>query len=182
MRTLFSPSITRPLVLLAALLLGGCADQAPTASPAAEIAEPSLVMAAPGEYHAALATLRRATARYHDLDVALADSFVFLADCEVREEGAVGLMYVHFARLLDGRADPSAPDALIYEPRAGGRPRLVAAELAIPYALWTESEPPTFLGAEFEREDEFGVYGLHLWLWRQNPDGLFAETNPNVSC
>ena len=27
-----------------------------------------------------------------------------------------------------------------------------------------------------------GVFGLHVWLWRNNPAGLFAESNPNVSC
>jgi hypothetical protein len=26
------------------------------------------------------------------------------------------------------------------------------------------------------------VYALHVWVWRHNPEGLFAETNPRVSC
>jgi hypothetical protein len=85
-------------------------------------------------------------------------------------------------RLLDGAIDPSLPDGLIYEPRTNSPPQLVAVEFAVPYALWTGSQPPTFLGATFQREDEFGVFGLHVWIWRDNPNGLFAETNPNVSC
>jgi hypothetical protein len=55
-------------------------------------------------------------------------------------------------------------------------------ELAIPKPLWTGAGLPTFLGATFQSEDEFGVFALHVWVWRTNPDGLFAETNPRVSC
>jgi hypothetical protein len=131
----------------------------------------------------ALARMRRATARYQDLNAALADGFVFLHGCEVRpDEGPAGVLYVHFERLLDGRIDPSKPDALLYEPGGEGRLRLVGAELAIPYTQWTEPEPPEFFGAEFQPEDEFGVWGLHVWIWRRNPEGMFAESNPRVSC
>jgi hypothetical protein len=28
----------------------------------------------------------------------------------------------------------------------------------------------------------FGVYGLHVWIERENPRGLFAPWNPAVSC
>jgi hypothetical protein len=130
----------------------------------------------------ALATLRRATARYHDLNAATADGFVFLHGCESRpDEGPVGMVYVHPGR-LDGVIDPELPEALIYEPRKNGQARLVGVELAIPYAAWTGARPPEFLGNIFEREDEFGVWGLHVWLWRHNPEGLFAESNPHVSC
>ena len=58
----------------------------------------------------------------------------------------------------------------------------VGVEFAIPYTLWTEPQPPQFLGAPFQPEDEFGVFALHAWVWRQNPNGLFTETNPRVSC
>jgi hypothetical protein len=88
---------------------------------------------------------------------------------------------VHPGR-LDGVIDPRRPEALIYEPRKNGRARLVGVELAIPYVAWTQAQPPEFLGANFQREDEFGVWGLHIWLWRHNPEGLFAESNPRVSC
>ena len=131
----------------------------------------------------AIATLRRATAHYHDLDVALDDGFVLLHECENRpDEGPVGTVYVHLDRLMDGIIDPELPDALIYEPRRYKRPKLVGVEFAIPYALWTEPQPPQFLGVPFQREDEFGVFALHAWVWRKNPNGLFAETNPRVSC
>ena len=98
-------------------------------------------------------------------------------------EGAVGALYVHFDRLLDGEIRPELPDALVYEPARNGegKPKLVAVEFAIPYALWSGDDPPNYLGADFQPEDEYGVFGLHIWVWRNNPDGLFAEANPRFS-
>lgn len=26
------------------------------------------------------------------------------------------------------------------------------------------------------------VFALHAWIWLDNPAGMFAETNPRVSC
>jgi hypothetical protein len=162
-------SLGRLLALVTtAALLAGCGDDDP---------------AAPDPTAEAVATLRRVTERYHDLNAAIADGFVFLHGCETRpEEGPVGTVYVHMARLTDGTVDPETPDALIYEPAGNGSPTLVGIEFAVPYPLWTAQEPPEFLGATFQREDEFGVFGLHVWVWRDNPEGLFAEVNPRVSC
>ena len=168
----------------AALVLTACAEDAPLAT------DPDLAPLAALEARApqaglnrALAELRRATARYHILDAALADGFVFLHGCEERPgEGPVGILYVHFGRLMDGIIDPAAPDALIYEPNGRGRPKLVGVELATPYGFWKGQEPPEFFGMPLQREDEFGVFGLHVWIWRHNPEGMFAEANPRVAC
>jgi len=152
---------------VAAVLAAACSDEGPTT---------------PDATAQAVAALRSATERYHDLDAALADGFVFLHGCESRPgEGDVGAVYVHPGRLADATIDPSEPEALIYEPN-GGDPQLVGVELVVPYTAWSAPEPPTYLGATFQPEDEFGVYGLHVWVWRENPRGLFAEANPTVSC
>jgi hypothetical protein len=171
-----------PLALFAAaLLLAACADQAPVAPDDSPAARPQL--AAAGREDGAIATLRQATARYHDLDKAIADGFVFLHGCEVRPgEGPVGIVYIHFGRLLDGVIDPALPDGLIYEPRRNDKPKLVGVELAVPYALWSGPTPPEFLGHAFQTEDEFGVWGLHAWVWSDNPEGMYEESNPRVSC
>jgi len=165
-------------VVATATLAAACAAEAPVApeSPALS-ANTSTDMGA-----RTLATLRAATARYHNLKTATDDGFVFLHGCESRpDEGPVGAVYVHPGR-LDGVIDPALPEALIYEPRENGGASLVGVELAVPYVAWTNAQPPQFLGASFQPEDEFGVWGLHVWLWRQNPEGLFAESNPRVSC
>ena len=170
MKKAVSHSVKQSLAIVAtAALLAGCGKDGP---------------AAPNPTDAAVATLRTATTRYQKLDSAFADGFVLLHDCETRlDNEQVGTVYFNPARLTDGVIDPEKPDALIYEPgRDGAPPKLVGVELAIPYALWTQKEPPQFLDATFQREDEFGVFGLHVWVWRDNPKGLFAEANPRVSC
>ncbi|MGH7711704.1 MAG: hypothetical protein ACREOG_10500 [Gemmatimonadaceae bacterium] len=170
-------------LLAVAALMAGCANDAPVA-PNLPNAMPAQLATLPGtDTDGVIATLQRVTARYHNLNAAIADDFVLLHPCENRPgEGPVGIVYVNIARLLDGVIDPETPDALIYEPQRNGRERLVGVEFAIPYALWTAQQPPQFLGATFQREDEFGVFALHVWVWRNNPEGLFAETNPKVFC
>ena len=177
MPTTNSQSLRQPLATVAAaILLAACADAAPLA-PDAQVTLRSAGQADP------IGAIKRATARYHDLDAAIADGFVFLHGCETRpDEGPVGIVYVHIGRLLDGVIDPATPDALIYQPRANAPPKLLGVEFAVPYALWTSADPPRFMGNEFQPEDEFGVFGLHVWTWTQNPEGLFAESNPNVVC
>jgi hypothetical protein len=183
MITHLSPAVAWRFALILASPLAACADSAPVAPARPSAVTTRVVVGSTATANDILATLRAATARYHDLNAAIADGYVFLHGCEVRsDEGPVGTVYVNMHRLLDGVIDPSLPDGLIYEPHDNSPPTLVAAELAVPYALWTGQQPPTFLGATFQREDEFGVFGLHVWIWRNNPDGLFAEANPNVSC
>lgn len=174
-------------MFVAALLLSACGEEtplAPVAAPQTQLAATAPQLATlPSQAEAAttLATLRRATARYHNLDAALADGFVFLHPCEVRPgEGPVGVVYVHPGRIADGVIDPSEPEGIVYAPTQDGGLRLAAAELVVPRDV--AEEPPTFMGATFQEEDEFGVWGLHVWLWISNPNGLFAEANPRISC
>ena len=172
-------SLRQPLVLLsAATLFAGCADE-PLAPDRAAV--PHLRAAAAAD---PIGTLKRATARYHNLDAAIKDGYVFLHGCETRsDEGPVGTLYVHFGNLLDGVIDPALPDALIYhQAKPNQNPKLLGVEFAVPYGMWTQPQPPQFLGNTFQPEDEFGVWGLHVWIWTKNPEGLFAESNPDVTC
>lgn len=179
------------------LVAAGCADDGPTA-PSAISAARQPASSAPSEastpgttasgaatpaalaavgLNRALAQLRAATARYHDLAAGEADGFVLAAECE---GGEVASVYVKPDR-IDGTLDPSAPEGLLYVPSASGRPRLVGVELVLPYG-YGGPEPPTFFGQPFQAEDEFGVWGLHVWIWAHNPAGMFAFSNPNVTC
>jgi hypothetical protein len=174
MHPLPSNQLARALaVVSAAMLFAACAADAP-------VAPTAIPRAAMTEESALILRLQRASARYHSLEVAIKDGFTLLHACEDRPgEGPVGMVYVSFERVLDGVIDPDSPDALIYEPSAFGPPKLVGVEFAV---LDAGQPAPELFGQTFQAEDEFGVYGLHAWVWRENPEGLFAEANPRVSC
>lgn len=128
-----------------------------------------------------LATLRRATARYHRVDAAIADGFEQILPCmEHPTDGGLGIPYARLDR-FDTTIDLSEPEILFYEPRKNGKLRLVAAEPVVPIALWGEDAPSMF-GREFHRNEEHGLYGLHMWVWKHNPEGTFSFWNPSVSC
>lgn len=119
-----------------------------------------------------------------------ADYQQFLGCVSGPEEGAMGVHFVNFA-LVDGKVDAKAPEALIYEVK-NGRARLVGVEFIVPVDAWhpAEGEPPVPVleGQVFhfnESPNRFGLpafYELHVWAWRDNPNGTFADWNPRVSC
>ena len=93
--------------------------------------------------------------------------------------------------------DFSKPAILIYEPQADGSMELVAVENLVFIRAWEAAgnkAAPSFHGKSFDRmEDDPATpadeahmfephYDLHLWLYRDNPNGMFAQFNPNVSC
>ena len=184
MNTTASSHFRRSLAIVtAAALIAACAAEAPLTPDRTPVERATLATLPGTDTNGMIATLQRVTARYHNANAAFDDGFVLLHPCEARgDEGPVGTVYINIARLMDGVIDPESPDALIYEPASNGRLRLVGVEFAIPTALWTGDALPTFLGATFQSEPEFGVFALHAWVWRNNPEGLFAETNPRVSC
>jgi hypothetical protein len=126
---------------------------------------------------AELAQVRAATARYHDVDVALADGFLPPPDghCVAGPDGAMGYHYVNFGRV--GQLDPTMPQVLLYAPRPDGGLRLVGVEYLSP----TGGE---LFGQPFrDHSPPFGDdTALHVWLWQANPAGMFAPFNPNVRC
>ncbi|HEX7087540.1 MAG TPA: hypothetical protein VF198_14355 [Vicinamibacterales bacterium] len=89
------------------------------------------------------------------------------------------------------------PGVLIYEPQADGSLALVAIENLVFQKAWHDAghtAPPEFHGNQYYSMvdnpltdvDEAHMfqphYELHLWLYRDNPNGLFAQFNPNVTC
>jgi hypothetical protein len=135
-----------------------------------------------------LAVAREATERYRRMDLVLADGFSPLFECiSDPSAGAMGVHYVQAER-FDSRLEVSEPEALVFEPQADGRRELVAIEYIIPAAAWSGSEPPTFLGQALQYKTSVGLhevdpyYELHAWVWEDNPSGMFADWNPEVSC
>lgn len=137
-----------------------------------------------------LAALRASTARYHDFLEGTAEGRWTVTvpfppaapECMVDTEGEYdGAMGYHFLNPLNvGSQDPARPAALIYEPEKDGSMRLVGIEFISGGA---ESDPaPVLFDQPFEWNSRFGVWTLHVWVWRYNPNGLFAAWNPMVTC
>lgn len=169
------------------LALAGCTDAEPLASLDGADREPMLAeLPVEAEEKMALASLRRASAAYHNVEEAEEDGFVSLGVCVAQNpidgQHPLGIPFVHLDRLLDGVLDPEEPEILFYEPRKDGTLRLAGVEMAIPVGLWNEEAPPEFFGQQFHENEAEGLYGLHVWIWLHNPEGLFATGNPRISC
>jgi len=85
--------------------------------------------------------------------------------------------------LIDESVRVDEPELLLYEPEKNGRLRLVAVEYIVPYTAHSRSAaPPVLFGQEFKQNDTFQLWGLHAWVWKHNPSGMFANWNPGVTC
>jgi hypothetical protein len=124
------------------------------------------------------------------------------------ELGAMGIHYFRPDLLgitatsprVDGvgtHTDFLQPAILIYEPQADGSLELVAVENLVFRDAWYaagNSEPPSFHGVTWDlmvNDPETDVdeahmfephYDRHVWVFRENPNGVFAQFNPRVNC
>ncbi len=172
-------------LLAAALALGlaACAPDAPLAAPVDEAAHAHSPRAASPAVQRELAALRRQTAPFHDFARA-ADAGYAAPITPCWAHGTLGAMGYHYGNpeLIDGTVDLLHPELLMFEPGPGGHMRLVGMEYIVPIDAWTDASPPTLLGQVFHPHATLPIYKLHVWLWRDNPRGTFADWNPAVSC
>ena len=139
-----------------------------------------------------LTDVRAATAPLANLDVAVAAGYGKVKGCaQMPGMGAMGQHYVKGDLVGDPALNPLRPEALVFEPRGDGSYRLVAVEYIVLKADWEKANgatTPSLYGKQlalvkapnaYELPD---FYELHLWLWKTNPSGLFADWNPRVSC
>jgi hypothetical protein len=130
-----------------------------------------------------LATLRRVTTPFQDFNAATTAGWsAQITPCMTDPAGGMGFHYGNTA-LIDGTLRVEEPELLLYEPDQNGTMQLVAVEYIVPYTSHSSSDtPPVLFGREFKQNDTFQLWGLHVWLWKNNPSGLYADWNPQVTC
>lgn len=135
-----------------------------------------------------IAQLRAKMARYHRQEVAFAEGWDVPApgpgDVCISDEtrGGMGFHYTRSDKDLigDGRVDLFEPEFLVYSPQKNGGRKFSALDYFVPYDTWPHADPPSLLGVPFAREDGFGAYVLHIWIFWHNPAGIFENYNPDV--
>lgn len=135
--------------------------------------------------------VRESTKRFADVSVAKAEGYTLQFGCvSGGESGAMGMHYVNSALVGDGELDPKRPEIVIYEPTPDGKLRLIGADYLVLADSWhaKHKETPQLMGQLlhlFESPNRFGLptfYTLHVWAWKANPDGMFVNWHPHVSC
>jgi hypothetical protein len=146
-----------------------------------------------------LQAARVALAKYSDPIVAVRDGYFSTVACvdfpEAVQDGPVsypaGAMGVHFLNPnnIGPKLDPTKPQILIYEPQ-GDKLVLAAAEWFVPVQV-AGNTPPTIFGQQLNGPMDghepiipasLRHYDLHVWLWKDNPKGIFTSTNSAVKC
>jgi hypothetical protein len=208
MRTL---KTTGTLTILAvALVAAACNQMKPPTAPseAALTAEQSQVSGADA---AAVAAVRQATAAFHDVDKAVAAGYLSPVGghCDESPAGAMGVHSANPVLLQNPAVIPEQPEVLLYLPSGSGTYRLVGVEYVQTLLLrntqtgqvgpWFSADPwpagyvvvnptPSLFGQSFQGPMAGHVagmpwhYDLHVWTWSPNPNGMFAQWNPALSC
>jgi hypothetical protein len=116
--------------------------------------------------------------------------------------GGMGYHYTRFDNLFDDTIDLLNPEFLVYAPKNAPRrdevplTRLAAVEYFLPFTpKWPGPKQPGFVKApslhdfpstsglpdvEFTPTDRFGGWMFHIWLWENNPAGMFENFNGSV--
>lgn len=129
-----------------------------------------------------LERIRGATARFKSLDSAVAAGYPrTVSHCMARPEGGMGY-HVSNSALMDATIELERPEILTYARTPAGEFELTGVEYVIPLAQWKADDPPRVMGQPMKKAPSLGIWYLHVWVWRVNPKGLFADWNPRVEC
>jgi len=179
-----------PIGLTLLTLLYACSDRSAPLAPDAVASDKSPAISA--SVASRIAELRRLVAPFHQFEKATAAGWSAqitpcLVAADLPSQPGAGAMGFHYGRpefIQDGgRVRLLEPELLLYEPEKNGKLRFVGVEYIVPFTdIPSTATPPTLLGQEFAQVPEFGVWGLHIWVGRHNPSGIFTPWNPKVSC
>ncbi len=197
-------------ILVITGVTAGCGEAKSPANPSpAGLASDQSVQSPGGA--PALAAVRRATAAFHDVDKAIAAGYPSPVGghCDEIAAGAMGIHSANPALLQNQALVAEQPEVLLYLPSGDGNYRLVGVEYVQTLLLrntqtgqvgpWFSPNPwpahyvlvnstPSMFGQTFQGPMPGHVpgmpwhYDLHVWIWRPNPSGMFAQWNPSISC
>jgi hypothetical protein len=126
--------------------------------------------------------VHKANDRFKDVSVAVSEGYTPIACASGIEGGSMGIHYVSEAQLKDDGINLAKPEAVMYEPSADGKLTLIGVEYI------TAKGPAELNGHLFNFNNAPNRYGLpafyelHVWAWKKNRKGAFADMNPDVSC
>jgi hypothetical protein len=144
-----------------------------------------------GQAAGLIKAVRESTERFSDVSVAEAEGYSLMFGCvSGPDSGAMGLHYVNLPLVIDGVLDPAKPEIIIYEPLPNGRLKMTGADFLVFAEDWHKNNAATpelqgQLLHLFESPNRFGLpnfYTLHVWAWKENPTGAFANWHSKVSC
>ena len=171
------------VLVLVAALVGGCSDDDDYSKFAFESSK--------------FDDIRAATKRYRDIHVALGEGYVSGLVCAPGDlppsKGAAGVHLGHYGLIRDRELDERKPEVLIYMPTETDY-ELVAAEYVLPdrgqlapklfdreFARFDATDTPGFRAALPPGEPPLAWF-LHSWIYKRNPRGVFADSNPRLRC
>jgi hypothetical protein len=128
--------------------------------------------------------IRTATVAFKELDAAVVAGYSANGGGCVANppEGVMGYHHVNQS-LLDDRLEVESPEMLVYERVPDGEYRLNGVEYIVPFsARAATAEPPTVMGQQLKPAPGLELWYLHVWVWLDNPSGLFADWNPRAEC
>src|SRR5204862_541738 len=119
--------------------------------------------------------VRAGNSRFKDVSVAVAEGYAPIPCASGIDGGAMGVHYVNAEYLKDEVPGIKRPQAVMYEPLPSGKMALVAVEYIAPKG------PAALQGQLFNFTNSPNRYGLgpfyelHVWAWKTNPRGPFAD-------
>ena len=141
---------------------------------------------------AILTAVRNATSRFQSITQASHEGYKNEFGCVSGGDfGAMGIHFVNDALVGNGVIDLEKPQIILYEALPNGGAKITGADYLVLADAWDAKHPgvtPELMGQHFhyfETPNRFGLpafYTLHVWAWKENPNGAFSNWNPNVSC
>jgi hypothetical protein len=173
---------------VAVALLAAACEKSPSAVPFEDGASFGRSVNAIVAQDEVLRSVRQATARFNSTDQAIAAGYLPSNHCVAHP--ALGGMGYHWVNpgLVDGVLDPRQPEMMLYAPDHDGNLRLVGVEYIVMAGEGVDLAGPARPRLGNQPLDIGGTpnpaphWSLHVWIYEDNPSGMFTPFNPNVSC